>query len=239
MILSFFKLFLPDEVRGNILLTSRNPNWMHAAEPIELGLLDPDYSALYLQQRSGVSDPAAALQLANLLGNLPLALEQAGAYIEATRCSLADYIEEYNKYKSKLLQLFQPYNYNFTVVKVTELALERIRDSKPDALCLLNAMSFLHPEDIPKDLFVQDDTDLELEHYPIRDSLTLNSYIYELRRFFYHSCGSGFAIHAPADPRDCTRGIAGIPATGDAASGAAAIGKIDLQMQRNGTGDHR
>lgn len=188
--------FLPDEVRGNILLTSRNPNWMHAAEPIELGLLDPDYSALYLQQRSGVSDPAAALQLANLLGNLPLALEQAGAYIEATRCSLADYIEEYNKYKSKLLQLFQPYNYNFTVVKVTELALERIRDSKPDALCLLNAMSFLHPEDIPKDLFVQDDTDLELEHYPIRDSLTLNSYIYELRRFsIIHADQASLSMH--------------------------------------------
>jgi hypothetical protein len=45
----------------------------------------------FLLARSGGSDQAAATEVAELLGRLPLALEQAGAYLRETRLSLTAY----------------------------------------------------------------------------------------------------------------------------------------------------
>jgi hypothetical protein len=42
----------------------------------------------FLLARSGSSDEAAAAEVAGVLGFLPLALEQAGAYVWQTACRL-------------------------------------------------------------------------------------------------------------------------------------------------------
>jgi hypothetical protein len=64
---------------------------------VQVQVLDPGVAAQFLTARTGDTDQVAALELAAKLGGLPLALEQAAAYMQATGTPPARY-----------LPLFQP-----------------------------------------------------------------------------------------------------------------------------------
>ena len=63
-----------------------------AGQALEVPVLDPEVAADFLVNRTGDPDRQAARDLAGELGGLPLALEQAAAYIQATGGSLAGYL---------------------------------------------------------------------------------------------------------------------------------------------------
>ena len=108
--------FLPPTSGGHILLTTRAQAMGRLASRIELDALTIDMGALFLLRRAGLlapeelSDQAAphdyevAKQITAELGGLPLALDQAGAYIEETGCSLADYQRLYQRHREELLK---------------------------------------------------------------------------------------------------------------------------------------
>ena len=75
--------FVPPAGRGRVLITSRNPLWP-PGQALDVPVLDPEVAAEFLVNRTGDPDRQAALELADELGGLPLALEQAAAYIQAT-----------------------------------------------------------------------------------------------------------------------------------------------------------
>ncbi len=83
--------FLPAARHGDVIITSRNPAWRRIAHPVAIGPLARGESLAYVATRTG-DRPVEADTLAELLGDLPLALEQACAYIEQTRISLPDYV---------------------------------------------------------------------------------------------------------------------------------------------------
>ena len=71
---------LPAERTGAVLITSRNPNWGSLAQSFCLRVLERSDSIAFLQRRTGLSNAdGSAGKLAQALGDLPLALEQAGA----------------------------------------------------------------------------------------------------------------------------------------------------------------
>ena len=74
--------FLPPAGPGRVLITSQNPTW--PGHPLDVPMLDRDVAAAFLVNRTGDQDRQAARDLADELGGLPLALEQAAAYIQAT-----------------------------------------------------------------------------------------------------------------------------------------------------------
>ena len=76
--------FVPPAGPGRVLITSRNQIWP-PGQALEVPVLDPEVAAEFLVGRTGDPDRRAALDLAGELGGLPLALEQAAAYIQATR----------------------------------------------------------------------------------------------------------------------------------------------------------
>lgn len=82
--------FLPPAGRGRILITSQSaawpPGWALEVPPLAAGV-----AAGFLVNRTGDLDSQAAAKLAEELGGLPLALEQAAAYIQATGATLAGY----------------------------------------------------------------------------------------------------------------------------------------------------
>ncbi len=91
--------YLPQGGGGQVLITSRNPVWLGVARPLDRAGLGPRPSPWPFSQAhgagegtEGAGEKAAAGQLAEELGDLPLALEQAGAYIEACGCSIAHYL---------------------------------------------------------------------------------------------------------------------------------------------------
>lgn len=79
---------LPPLGRGRVVITSQNPDW--ATYPtIDVPVLDQETAAEFLRVRIGGADRDAAWDLAGELGGLPLALEQAAAFMRAAVESIA------------------------------------------------------------------------------------------------------------------------------------------------------
>jgi tetratricopeptide (TPR) repeat protein len=75
-----------------LVTTRRDVDWRRTGlTALRLGVLDPSAAADLLVELSGDPDHHAAAALAKQLGCLPLALDQAGAYITEHRIGLADY----------------------------------------------------------------------------------------------------------------------------------------------------
>jgi DNA-binding SARP family transcriptional activator/tetratricopeptide (TPR) repeat protein len=136
--------FLPAARHGDIVITSRNPAWRRLARPVTVAPLKRTESVSYVVSRTG--DAAAeADTLAEQLGDLPLALEQACAYIEQTGMSVPDYVELFRERRESLL-LRDPLDSRPTVATTWGLAFDRLHQRSPQAAGLLEAMAFLAPD---------------------------------------------------------------------------------------------
>lgn len=85
--------YLPPIQTGHVLITSRDPNWHGVATPLAVDTFTLEDAVDFLLRRTGQTDATAAAALAEELGHLPLALNIAGANIEATGSTLARYLE--------------------------------------------------------------------------------------------------------------------------------------------------
>ncbi len=166
--LSFLKLVVPRESRGHVLVTMQMQNTHGYAKPISVEQMDTDAGALFLLHRAtflskekSLNDAPPALaqkarEISEKLGGFPLALDQAGAYIEATGCDLDSYLTLYKEKLSWVLNLrYQGVDEHHRSVKSTlELVIQRYVSSfgRKDLLCLL---AFLHPDAIFEKLLTE------------------------------------------------------------------------------------
>ncbi|WP_406271114.1 FxSxx-COOH system tetratricopeptide repeat protein [Streptomyces sp. NBC_00191] len=145
---------LPD---GHHLVTSRRATGWHAIAPtMALGLLDPDASAdllCTLALGPGRSpDPEQrrhAEQLAKDLGYLPLALEQAGAYLYQTGTDLGTYRELLGRVLDTAADGIDPER---TIARIWDHTFAAIEGRDPLAVTLLHTIAWLAPDDIPRPL---------------------------------------------------------------------------------------
>jgi transcriptional regulator with XRE-family HTH domain len=108
--------FLPTASKGQILLTTRAQALGMIAQGLELEQMGPEEGALFLLRRAKLIvreapldtlsyvDWAKAKTIAQVLDGLPLALDQAGAYIEETACGLSGYLNLYTRRRAALLR---------------------------------------------------------------------------------------------------------------------------------------
>ncbi|WP_327728747.1 tetratricopeptide repeat protein [Streptomyces sp. NBC_00487] len=142
--------------RGHHLATSRKATGWHALAPVmHLGLLPLDKATDLLCTLAFPNDTAtdedreAARRLARVLGCLPLALEQAGAYAFQTGIDLETYRVSLG------LVLDEPtegIDSERTIARIWDHTITAIADRDPLAVTLLNAMAWLAPDDIPRSL---------------------------------------------------------------------------------------
>ncbi len=146
--------WLPVGRLGGRILTSQDASLASMATALSVGLLSEQESLELLATKTGLTQTADAISLAAMLGGLPLALAQAGAYIASTRIDYPNYIVRFNDAGSKLLgiSMLEP-NYPRTVATTWHLAMERVLDESPDAFELLEWLSFCSSGPIPRDLF--------------------------------------------------------------------------------------
>jgi tetratricopeptide (TPR) repeat protein len=148
---------LPRSATGHVLVTSQaDTGWEPVATPLPVEVLSATDATSFLlarTQQGGLQAEAAAGTLATTLGGLPLALEQAAAYVTAAgTINLADYAGLFAARASELLQRGQPLGYQHTVATTWSLALRRLQKTKPSAVGLLALAAFLGPEDLPQPL---------------------------------------------------------------------------------------
>jgi len=143
--------WLPSSCRGHVIITSRARAWRSIAEVVELGRLSPEAARAVLLRRGGRADDGSADELAVALGHLPLALVQAGAYVETTGCSFRRYREHLERDGLALMRdpKAAPDGGHETVTKTWEISLAEIRTRKPLAAELLHWLAFLDPSGVP------------------------------------------------------------------------------------------
>jgi len=146
--------FVPPAGSGRVLITSRNQIWP-SGQAVEVPVLDPEVAAGFLIDRTGDPDRRAALDLAGELGGLPLALEQAAAYVQASGKSLAGYLALFWRRHADLLGRGEPSGYGQTVATTWRLAFEDLQHAAPGAAGLLRLLAFCAAEAVPLGLLLQ------------------------------------------------------------------------------------
>ena len=150
------EFYLPHGSAGHVVVTSRYAAWGGVARPLPVKVWEPRESVEFLLKRTGHEDEAAAGQLAEELGYLPLALEQAAAYIEHAGRALAAYLALFRERK---LALFQPgtsgSDEEATVATTWDISFEQARKDSSAAADLLRLCAFLGPDDIPMEVIAR------------------------------------------------------------------------------------
>jgi tetratricopeptide (TPR) repeat protein len=146
---------LPPGGGGQVLVTSRWSTWGSQAAPLRVNVLARDESIAFLRKRTGADDQAALDVLAELLGDLPLALEEAAAYLEETGTGLDEYLKLVQERAREVFGLDQPPAHEHgdqrRVATTWSVSLDRVRAEAPAVEALLNLCAFLAP-DIPREL---------------------------------------------------------------------------------------
>jgi len=149
---------LPFLTGGRVLLTSRLSRWPPDLKKQELETMTPDNAVRFLLHRTetdreiAADDPAQARRLADVLGGLPLALEQAAAYIGTNRMRFADYLEEWEKDRAGLIGWYdaQTMRYPAPVAVTWKKTFDQLG---PTAGALLRLTAFLAPDPILIEMF--------------------------------------------------------------------------------------
>jgi hypothetical protein len=147
------KVFLPPAGPGRVLVTTQSQHWP-LGQAVDVPVLDDEMAADFLVKRTGAAGRAAARELAGVLGGLPLALEQAAAYLQATGTSLEAYLSLFRSRQADLLARGQASGHPADVAATLGLALSRLAGEVPAAAGLMRLLAFLAPEPVPLSLLL-------------------------------------------------------------------------------------
>jgi tetratricopeptide (TPR) repeat protein len=177
--------YLPQSRLGHVIITSRNPNWLSVAAPLPVQVWSRDEATRFLLKRTRQTDENAAAKLAEELGDLPLALEQAGAYIEEAGSTISAYLELFRSRRSELWEEeHPPADYPYTVAATLSLSLDKVLQKSPVAADLLNLLAFLGPDEIPLSVVTGGRRHLpEALSETASDAVAMNNAIKSLRQY--------------------------------------------------------
>ena len=145
---------------GHVLITSRERTWAEVAAPVEVDVLARDESVALLHHRVPGLGTDDAGRLASQLGDLPLAVVQAGGFMAETGMSAVQYLDLLATRAGQLLDEAIPGSYPQSLAAATGLIADRLADDDPAAAQLAGVCAFLAPEPVPLDLFTSVPGDL-------------------------------------------------------------------------------
>ncbi|WP_371646904.1 FxSxx-COOH system tetratricopeptide repeat protein [Streptomyces mirabilis] len=147
--------FFPAGGPGNILVTSRNPQWASVARPLEVDVFMREESKQLLRIRGPEISDAEADRLAEALGDLPLAIEQAAAWHAETGMPVDEYLRLLDEKRVDLLRGTAPLGNQHPVIAAWNISLDRLEAKSPAAYQLLQVCSFYAPEPIARTMFMR------------------------------------------------------------------------------------
>lgn len=167
--LALVREFIPSVFGGHLLLTTRAQSMGRMASSIEVDTMDLDTGALFLLRRVGLvpqtasldtalsADKALAREICEELGGLPLALDQAGAFIEEVQCSLLDFQLRYRRRQALLLGRRGGIvaDHPEPVATTWSLSFEKVEQRSPEASELLRLCAVLNQDAIPIELITK------------------------------------------------------------------------------------
>lgn len=182
---------LPNPINGHVIITSQNAKWSKFNPTIEVTKLTNRESINFLMKRAEKDYENSMEELASLLDNFPLALEQAASYVHKTSRSFSYYL---NMFKSRKVEMLnkakKPEDYNHTIATTWEIAFDEIKKNCPDAIEFLYFISFLAPDDIPLEkLKLEEESDINIIEI-LRDDFRIDDVIENLLNYSLISCNN-------------------------------------------------
>lgn len=163
-----YRILPSHDLKGHVLITTRMQAMGRSSGQFLLDSMEREEAALLLLRRAKLlpvqaelhetdgEQRRAAEELGQELAGFPLALDQAGAYMEEIGCDPAGYLERLSHRRSALLswRSRNPGGYPTSVTATVMLAQERIARQSPVAYELLCLCAFLHSGKIPERLII-------------------------------------------------------------------------------------
>ncbi|MFY1574606.1 FxSxx-COOH system tetratricopeptide repeat protein [Verrucosispora sp. WMMD703] len=170
---------------GHILVTTRNHAWARPARMLEVGAFDREESVALLARRADHLARSDAELIAARLGDLPLAIEQAGAWLATTGESPAMYLTRVRRYLPDMLAEELPADYQQTGAQPWLVSLDGLRERNPAAAKLLEVCAFFASEPIPMSLITGDRfINVLLPYDPsLRDPLLMGRTLRDIGRY--------------------------------------------------------
>ncbi|WP_326641501.1 FxSxx-COOH system tetratricopeptide repeat protein [Streptosporangium sp. NBC_01755] len=170
---------------GHVLITSRNPKWEDHFETLQVDVFTREESVAFLKKRLRREVPDEdSSRLAEQLGDLPLALEQAGALQYETGMSVDEYLEQLSEQASRLLGANRAPGYPLSMTAAWKVSVSLLQDRLPEAITVLRCCAFFGPEPIPRDVFRRGNrADVPRLNAILSDPILLATALSELRRF--------------------------------------------------------
>jgi hypothetical protein len=151
----------PAEVRewlpqgpGHVIVTSRSPNWEQVSAALPVDLFTRTESLLLLQRLSPSLGPELADRISDLLGDLPLAITQAGGVLAETGIGGPAYMDELRQHAARVMAHGQAAGYSGSLAAAIQLAVDKVAAEDRAAVQLLQVCAMLAPEPVPLDLLL-------------------------------------------------------------------------------------
>jgi tetratricopeptide (TPR) repeat protein len=159
--------FIPPRCLGHVLLTTQAQATGTVAPAVEVSDMEPAEGAFFLVRRAKLvlwetapqDVPVPLREIAEAvseeLGGLPLALDQAGAFVEESACGLSTYLDLYRERRGELLERrgITAGGHPDSVAATFALSFEKVEQACPVAADLLRLCAFLSPDAIPEEIF--------------------------------------------------------------------------------------
>ena len=171
--LKFLSLISRENIAADlVMMTRRNEkklveevSSLHKDRCLSLQCFEVEEAKQFMFQRTGLTPDedtnSISERLVDELGGLPLALEQAGAYIKELDCTLSEYLEQFQTERLKLLKnrgakpasLYESRE-RLALHTTWSLNIKHIKESPHgmSAIRLMNAYAFLNPNEIENEL---------------------------------------------------------------------------------------
>ncbi|HEY0753713.1 MAG TPA: tetratricopeptide repeat protein [Ktedonobacteraceae bacterium] len=190
--------FVPFYGSGHVLITTSTRPTRPFASALEVPPLSIEDGALLLLRRAHIiaqqgsskrvpeDQRVHALAIAREVAGYPLALDQAGAYIEETERTLASYLELYRGQQATLLRRrgsVLPHEHPDSATTTLALTFQKVEQTNPTARALLHLCAFVHPDAFPNEVFTYGASVLQEPLRGLSNPFVLDEALGTLRRF--------------------------------------------------------
>jgi tetratricopeptide (TPR) repeat protein len=159
--LQLVRPWIPAGERVHVVMTTRATAVGGLAEPIELESLSEQEGLAFLLHRARLSDPDQALpaptmqaarEIVRMTEGVPLALDQAGAYLEETGCTVEEYTSLWTEHSLSLMaeRGQGSLREGESLLQSWTFSLEQLRKAQPAAVDLLRLFAFFHCDALPE-----------------------------------------------------------------------------------------
>lgn len=178
---------LPPRPAGHVLVTSTHRSWNQLAQSLPVQVLTLQHAIELLANRSGRPRCPESVAIALRLGQMPLALMQAAAYLERTGMSYGKYLQLLAEREAEVLARPRLDDYPATVATVWSLSFAQLQQDCPAATLVLGLGAYLAPMPFPIGALFRDNVE-ELPSdlaslRPIVNTLELQDAIAALRDY--------------------------------------------------------